>query len=189
MANVDRPGGFRPIGHTSGSPVNGAVEACSVAVSYATALFVGQPVKSSGTADDLGRRGVELAAAGERMLGVITGIKIPAPEGAQEHPGYLPASTGGIVYVNTSSATEYEVQEDGNMGVVAVGSTVDHVDPGGSTVTGNSAAEIDSSTVGTGAGFKVERASQRVDNEPANVNAKWIVTINEHENDGDGVAV
>lgn len=44
MANIDAPFGLRPIRHKSGAPYNGAVNPYYVASTYATALFIGDPV-------------------------------------------------------------------------------------------------------------------------------------------------
>lgn len=189
MANVDRPSGFLPVGNVTGAPYNASIQEYSVASSYGTALFVGDPVKSSGTADTDGVPGVEQAAAGDTMIGVIVGIRVEAPEGAKEHPGYMPASTGGIVMVQTDPNTIYEVQASGTTAAAAAGNTGDHLMTAGSTTTGASAAELDSSSVGTGAGWKILGFSQRPDNEPANANSKLRVKINEHEFVGAGTGV
>ena len=189
MANVDRVNGFKPVGHIHGAGYSGETQEYSVDSGYAQALFVGDPVKSSGTADSNGVPGVLLAAASDNMIGIITGIKVSQPSGVQEHPGYHPASTQGLVMVNIDPGTIYEVQEDGNIGLVGVGLTADHITAGGNTTNGTSGAEIDSSDAGTGAGFKILGFAQRVDNEPANANAKLRVTINEHELTGTGVGV
>jgi hypothetical protein len=169
--------------------MNAPLALYSVDSSYGTALFVGDAVKSSGTADADGNPGVEQAAAGNTILGVIQGIVVQSRNGVEETPGYIAASTGGLVLVNIDPNTIYEVQEDGNAGLVATGNTADHVVAAGSTTTGSSGMELDSSDVGTGAGWKILRPSPRIDNEPANANAKWHVVINESEFDGAGVGV
>jgi hypothetical protein len=189
MANDDKVNGLKPVGHIHGAGYSGETREYSVASGYATALFVGDPVKSSGTANADGVPGVELAAAGNNLIGVVTGIKVEQPSGVQQHPGYHPASTAGLVSVNIDPGTIYEVQEDGNMGLVGVGLTADHTAASGNTTNGASGVEIDSSDAGTGAGFKILGFSQRQGNEPANANAKLLVTINEHELTGAGVGV
>ncbi len=189
MSNVDRPGGFVPVGHLQTGNYNGQAREYRVAASYATNLFVGDPVKLTGTADATdGVATVEQAAAGDRMVGVIVGLEVDRAVAATEHPGYLPASTGGTVWVCDDPYVIYEVQEDGNMGVVGVGNTADHLMTAGSTTTGRSNAEIDSSDVGTGAGWQVLGFSRRKDNE-VGANAKVLVKINEHSYAGSGTAV
>jgi len=183
MANVDRVNGFSPVGHLGSSGYNGQSREYAVAASYATALFVGDAVKLTGTGNSDGVPYVEQAAAGDTMVGVIVGIKVDRADLNTEHPGYSTASTVGTVSVCDDPKMVFEVQEDGNAGVVAIGNTFDHVVAAGSTTTGASGMEMDSSDVGTGAGWKVVGASRRTDNEPANSNAKWLVMINEHSFD------
>jgi len=192
MANVDRVNGFKPVGHIHGSGFNGECRIMSVAAAYGTALFVGDPVIDSGTADADGVNGVEQCAAGGIPLGVIIGVVVPQPGGAQEHPGYIAASTGGYVLVNVDPGTIYEVQEDGVGGAIGIagsGEMCDHVIAAGNTTTGTSGAELNSSDVGTGIGWKILGFSQRPDNEPANVNAKVLVKANEHALGSDAAAV
>lgn len=190
MANVDRPSGFRPVGHLVSGSYNGQSRAYSVAADYATALFVGDPVKLSGTSNADGIAEVELAEVNATtIVGIIVGFDVIEPSGATFHPGYHPASTAGIVQVCDDPLVIYEVQEDGNMGLVGVGETANHVNAGGSTTTGVSGCELDSSDVGTGLSFHILGFSQRADNEPANANAKVLVKINEGNYMPAGVAV
>jgi len=185
MGNVDRAGGFRPVGHLGGSSYNGRVREYSVKSDYATAIFVGDAVAVTGAANTDGLANVDIAAAGEVIVGVVVGVKLDRAVAATEHPGYLPASTGGIVLVNDDPMTLFSVQEDstgGAAGVAAIGDTFNHsVATAGSTTTGMSGHELDSSDVGTGTGFVIVAADRRVDNEPANTSAKYIVKINEHQ--------
>jgi hypothetical protein len=190
MANVNRVNGFKPVGHLVTGTYNGQSRAYSVAATYATNLFVGDAVKLSGTADAQGRAEVEAAAAGDRVVGVIVGFDVIQPSGVTEHPGYHPASTAGVVHVCDDPLTIFEVQEDGDggaAGVAAVGNTADHIVAAGSTTTGASGMEIDSSDVGTGSGWHILGFSQRADNEPANANAKMLVKVNEHAYMGVGL--
>ena len=192
MANVDRPGGFVPVGHLHTGNYNGQAREYRVAASYATALFKGDPVKLTGTSDTTdGVATVEQAAAGDRMVGVIVGIKVDRAVAATEHPGYLPASTGGTVYVVDDPYVIYEVQADddaANPAATDVGNTADHLMTAGSTTTGRSNAELDSSDIGTGAGWQIIGFSRRQDNE-IGASAKLLVKINEHSFAGSGTAV
>ena len=184
MANVDRAGGFRPVGHLSGSSYSGSVREYSVDSGYGTAIFVGDAVAVTGASDSDGIANVGAAAADAVITGVVVGVVVDKAVAATEHPGYLPASTGGKVLVNDDPMTLFSVQEDsagGAAGTAAVGDTCNHVAGAGSTVTGNSGHEIDSSDVGTGLGFIIVGAEKRVDNEVANTSAKFIVKINEHQ--------
>src|SRR5688500_14465039 len=84
MANTDRPYGLRPVGHLNGAPWNGKVSTYYVPASDATAIYVGDPVKSGGTAGAAGTvvygQSVEgmptitVAAAGNTLRGVVIGF-------------------------------------------------------------------------------------------------------------------
>ena len=189
MANVDRVNGFHPVGNVVTGSYNGQSRPYSVAAGYATALFVGDAVSMSGTADADGVPGCVQAAAGANMIGVIVGLVVNRANATTEHPGYSAASTADVVLVCDDPNVIYEVQEDGSIGLVGVGLTADHIVAAGNTTTGASGMEIDSSDAGTGAGWKILGFSRRTDNEPANANAKLLVKINEHELTGAGVGV
>jgi hypothetical protein len=188
MANVDRVNGFRLV-DANGGVHNARVKRYNVAAAYATALFIGDAVKLGGSADATGVATVEQAAAGDSMVGVIVGIDVDKAVPATEHPGYIPASTGGYVLVCDDPSAVYEVQEDGNIGVAGVGQVGDHVVAAGNTTFGTSGMELASTTVGTtGAGWHVLGYAQRPDNE-IGTNAKLLVMINEHSRTGAGVGV
>jgi hypothetical protein len=181
------------MGHISGSSYSGRVREYSVKSDYATAIFVGDAVSLTGAANTDGVGNVDIAAAGEIITGICVGIKVDAAVAATVHPGYLPASTGGTIFVNDDPGALFEVQEDsvgGAAGVVAVGNVFNHtVATAGDTTTGMSGHELDSSDVGTGTGFVIVEASRRLDNEPANTSAKFIVKINEHSYGSDAAGV
>lgn len=74
MANANRPSGFSPVQYLNGSPWNGQARIYSIAAAYATALYIGDPVKSSGTADANGVPGIILGATTGALRGVIVGL-------------------------------------------------------------------------------------------------------------------
>lgn len=74
MANANRPSGFSPVQYLNGSPWNGQARIYSIAAAYATALYIGDPVKSSGTADANGVPGIVLGATTGALRGVIVGL-------------------------------------------------------------------------------------------------------------------
>jgi hypothetical protein len=101
---------------------------------------------------------------------------------ATEHPGYLPGSTAGTVYVCSDPNTLYEVQEDNvsaDLALTAIGSNCNHVAGVGSTTTGRSAHVLDSDSTGTTGGFRVIGLVAREDNAVGTA-AKWIVKMNEN---------
>jgi hypothetical protein len=145
--------------------------------SNATAIFRGDAV----TLETDGN--VTPAAAGGVILGVCEGVVVDREVAATEHPGYLPASTAGYVLVRVEDGALYEVQEDsdgGDLDAGAVGSNIDHIAGTGSTVSGVSGHEIDSSTLTAAgsAGWRIVGLVERVDNE-IGTNAKWLVTVHE----------
>lgn len=178
MANADRPRGFTPVGTLSGSAWEGAVRAYSVDSSNATAIFPGDAITLEADGN------VTPAAAGGVILGVCVGVKVNKAVAATEHPGYLPASTAGTVYVSVGSDVIYEIQEDGVGGAMtadAIGSNVDHIAGAGSTTTGRSAHELDSSTetAAGSAGFRVIDYVRKEDNDVTLTNAKFLVYVHE----------
>jgi hypothetical protein len=74
MANANRPAGFIPVQYLGGTEWNGQARLYSIAAAYATALYIGDPVISSGTANADGVPGVILGAATGALRGVIVGL-------------------------------------------------------------------------------------------------------------------
>lgn len=181
MANTDRPSGLRPVGTISGAPWQGHVRSYPVDSSNGTAIFRGDPIKL----EDDGN--VAPATAGDLLLGVCVGVEVSRTVAATEHPGYLPASTAGTVMVCVGPDVIYEIQEDsvgGAMVATNVGSNGDIAVTAGSTTTGNSKVELDSSDViakdasAASAQLLVLALVDRPDNE-IGTEAKWLVRINE----------
>lgn len=74
MANANRPSGFTPVGYLNGAPWTGQANLYSIAAAYNVALYIGDPVKSSGTSDANGRQGIVLGATTGGLRGVIVGL-------------------------------------------------------------------------------------------------------------------
>jgi hypothetical protein len=87
MANANRPSGFIPVQYLNGTEWNGQARLYSIAAAYATALYIGDPVISSGTSDANGVPGVVLGAVTGALRGVIVGIG--AYEGLIANPSNL----------------------------------------------------------------------------------------------------
>ncbi len=150
MANADVPRGFWPIRHLTGGTIR--TNEYAIATGYGTNIFKGDVVKL------VAGGGIELAAAGNRFVGVFNGVSYKNAAGEMVFSQYWPAST-------TATEIKAQVYDDPNIvfGVQSAGSTVeadignlgDHVAGTGSTTTGTSAHELNGST-GTGvAGFRV----------------------------------
>jgi hypothetical protein len=198
MPNTDTPFGLRPIKHKSGAPYNGAFNAYFVPASYATALFIGDPVVKTGTSNTAkvtapaaGSFGIgtlpeiNKATAGttNRVTGVIVGFA-PDPDGLGRI--YNPASTARVVYVCDDPDVVFEIQADGAIAAAQVGlNAVFIYTNAGSTFTGLSGVELDSGTTtapATTVGFQmaIQRVVNREDNEAASNFTKVEVKLNTH---------
>lgn len=198
MANTDTPFGLRPIKHKSGAAYNGSFNAYYVPSTYATALFIGDPVIKTGTSNTAV---VEAPAAGKfaigtlpeinkatagttnRVTGVIVGFA-PDPDGLGRI--HNPASTARVVYVCDDPDVLFEIQCDGAIAAAQVGlNGVFIYTNAGSTVTGLSGVELDSGTTTAPAatvGFQmqIQRVVNRDDNEAASNFTKVEVRLNTH---------
>ncbi len=120
MANANRPSGFSPVQYLNGSPWNGQARIYSIAAAYTTALYIGDPVKSSGTADANGVPGIVLGATTGALRGVIVGLG--SAEGLIANPKnlditYRPAAaqaTDWYAMVVDDPDVLFEVQENAN---------------------------------------------------------------------------
>lgn len=196
MANADTPFGLRPVGHPMGLS-KARVRAYYVPASYATALFPGDAVIKTGTSNttEVSAPGVGVmpvgtmpevnkAAAGDNnaITGVIVGVAAN-PDNLSRR--YLPASTGGVVFVNDDPATEYEIQADGTIAAAQVGlNAVLIYTNAGSTVTGQSGTELDTSSDVPAADasnqLTILGVVPRADNEAGSNFTKVRVRINNH---------
>ncbi len=179
MANVDRVRGLHPVKKIDGSQ-SGVVNTYFIPASDGTAVFIGDAVKSGGSADADGVPTVIQAAAGDTIRGVVVGI---VPE-TSESLMYRAASTARYVLVNDDPDTVFEIQEDSVGGALAaanVGQNADLIVAAGDTASARSGMELDSSSAaGTTAQLRILGLAKRADNEIGD-NAKWLVSINEHE--------
>jgi hypothetical protein len=199
--NANTPFGLKPLQHLNGSPWNGKTQLCYVSASYATALFVGDPVDLD-TADSDKEAAIRSltvikAAIAGPCLGVIVGIPqelVPVPmfSGAggsapNLNLNYLPASTGGFVYVTMDQGDiVYEVQGDGYAvpSLNWIGWNADLIFTlAGSTVTGLSGVQMDTGTTNAPAttntfGWHIIGTARRPDNDVTLKYAKFLVTNN-----------
>lgn len=196
MANADTPFGLRAVGHPLGLS-KARITAYAVASDYATALFPGDPVTKTGTANttEVSAPGVgtmpagtmsevEKASAGDdnAITGVVVGVAAN-PDSLGKR--YLPASTGGIVFVNNDPATEFEIQADGTISAAQVGlNAVLIYTNTGDTDTGQSGAELDTTSDVPAADasnqLTILSVVPRADNEAGSDYTKVRVRINNH---------
>lgn len=188
MANIDRPAGFRPVGHITGHSC-GKANMYYVPASDGTAIFIGDAVKTAGSADATGKYPtVAQAAAAEAIRGVAIGFSDQpniAVDTSDLYRKYRPASTAMYVLVMDDPGVIFEIQEDNNtedMEAADVGATCDIVVGAGDTDNGMSGMELDSSDGGSTSSQQclVLRVTNREDNE-LGAYCKWDVLINDHE--------
>ena len=179
MANVDGAFGFRPVRHMSG---NIQTEEFKIAANYGAAIYTGQTVEA------VAGGGVEAAAAGDtQQAGVFGGVSYTDPTTSKPTwSAYYPASTNASdlkasIYLDPNII--FEVQHDGTGTAAMNNSGFDFVGVGGSTISGQSTQELDTSTSGTSGGFKQIGISEDPDNQDTsadNCNAYVVFNTGEH---------
>lgn len=182
MANVDAPFGMRPVRQLNGSPYNGATTRCYIPDTDNTAMFVGDAVKMAGGADANGVPTVNRAAAGELIAGVIVSFDADSSDPSLKH---RVASTARYCNVAMAPDLVFEIKEDSVGGALAAADTGLNADiiytVAGSTDSGRSGMELDSSDAETGTcQLRLLGLAQRPNN-TIGADAVWEVVINEHE--------
>jgi len=201
MANADTPFGLKPVRHKSGAPYNGAAKPYYIKGDYATALFVGDPVVKTGTANTAavsvpgaGKFGIgtlpeiNKTAVGDvdgdtkRITGVIVGF---AALPGDLNKNYNPASTERVAFVADDPDLVFEIQADGAVPAASIGlNAVLIATHSGSTVTGLSGIELDTTSDSPAADasnqLTIVGAVNREDNDTTIPHAKVLVTINAH---------
>jgi hypothetical protein len=189
MANPNTPRGLVPYKYASGAPYNGAANIYSVPASYGTALYLGDPLIPTGASDANGIPVVQIATAagGAYVLGAFVGIVDggdPVVGVTQGLPIYHPASTNQYILVADDPNLLYWIQEDSVGGSIAMATAgmknADLIAGAGSTVTGWSGWQLDSSTINTTSTLQLRLMGglQEADNTMASANAKWLVRLN-----------
>ena len=151
MANVDAPFGLLPKKHLNGNPWNGGTMRCYVSASYATALFVGDPVVldpiNTNRATTV-RCPTVIAATGTTgtyIFGVITSFE-PNPDNLTLKHRLL--STARYCNVCVDPDVIYWIQDnaDSAMTKADIGGNCDLEMNAGSAITGLSGVELNSDT-------------------------------------------
>jgi len=193
--------GLKPVAYRSGAPYNGAARPYYLPSSYATAVFIGDPVVKTGTANTSavtvpggGSFGVgtlpevNVTAVGDvngdtkRITGVVVGFS-PLPTDLSKV--YNPASTERVVYVADDPDLVFEIQADGAVPATSMGlNAVLIATHSGSTTTGLSGMELDTTSDVPAADASnqllILRAVNREDNDTTLTHAKVLVAINCH---------
>jgi hypothetical protein len=185
MPNINAPSGLNPVRYLSGAPYNGAVNIYSVPAADATALFVGDPVRSLGTSSvvaDQTYADVAYSTVGNSVVGAVVAV---LPD-SRESSLFRAASTFRLVAVADDPNLVFEVQD------LATGTPIAAADiglnvnlaaaPVGNTFTGKSGAVLDNATKAVTAtlDYKITGFVNRPDNETGAA-GKWLVRVNRHQ--------
>ena len=182
MANINRAAGLIPVRHNAGGTPQ-RTNAYSIAGGYATDIFRGDLVKSTGTGTQVAK-----SAAGDLSVGVFAGCEYVDTSGAVVYKPFWPASTsvqaGNEVkaWVYDDPNTVFEVQASADVVEADIRGVADIVAGTGNKATGTSGVELDSATIAaTGpAQLKILGLVNRAGNTYGD-SAKVEVLINEHE--------
>ena len=181
MANQDAAFGFRPTRHLTGGQVR--AEEANIAANYGTDIFTGQVVEA------VTAGGIEAAAAGDvQQAGVFGGVFYTDPTTSKPTwKAYYPASTNAsdiVATVYMDPDIVFEAQHDGTGTAALNFATGNFVGVAGSTITGQSTSEIDTSDFDTTAGgFKqigISKDPENSDTSTANCNAYVVFNETEH---------
>ena len=175
MANADTPRGFWPVKHLSGGTIRASEH--TIASAYNTLVSSGDAVKL------VAGGGIEVAAAGNRILGVFEGVHYTNAAGEPVFSKNWPASTVATnikAYVFDDPNLVFGVQSAGSTVAADVGNLGDHVATAGDTSTGLSKNELNGTTSTASAGFRVIGKINAPDNDWG-TNVLLEVQVYEHE--------
>ncbi len=191
MGNINAPFGIRPI-NDNGTPWNGQGRMVFFPTSQSGNIFLGDPLVPLGGGDAFGVPAVGIASAGggATVLGGFIGVcNGPAAGGnatstlTRDLPVYRQASIANYGFVCDDPNQLYAIQEDSVGGAMAAASAdfgnADLVAGSGSTVTGFSGWQLDSSTLQTTSTLQLRILGLlRGPNNAIGVNAVWVVRLN-----------
>lgn len=185
MSNATAPFGLKPVRHLSGAPWNGQTQRAYISSSYATALYVGDPVlyettlinkEAGANYPTIIRSG---GTSGTIVIGAIVGFE---PLRTDLTKTYNAASTERWAYITPLDPTiVFWIRDDGSGTPTYVfpSQNAEMANAGGSTVTGLSGYALDASTPTTTQAFPLHIIGMAdcEDNELADY-AIWEVTLN-----------
>ena len=194
MASVSRINGFRPVKSITGAPYNGASNVYFVPSSDSTVIMVGDAVKLAGDARAAsGAPTVTRCGATDIPVGVVVGILFSGvgdltnmpPVNDLNTPVYRRASTDRYLLVADDPSLVYEVQYAGTSVAAAtitanVGQNGQFTTTAGSTTSGSSGMQLDSSGLATTSTLplKIVGFPNRPDNIPGDTYFSYYVTLN-----------
>ncbi len=191
MANVNAPFGLKPVRKNNSGVQNMGVNVYYVPSTYGTALYVGDPVVKTGTANTaafmemaigtLPEINKSTAGTGNVSTGVIVGFSVLQTDGTKQ---YNPINTERLVYVCDDPNATFYIQDDGSATLVSTTVGTNHnmtFATGGSTTTGQSGVQLDASSTAVTATLQLNVL--RLAPLPGNAvgaNAIWEVKLNAH---------
>ena len=189
MANIDKASGLRPIGNLSATGAQKQY-GYEIADNQAGTIFQGDLVALSA-----GYITRFLPASHTAAVGVFNGCNYIDPTTGKPtfknfYPGSVNITAGKIVADVIDDPNQlFLVQCDAGFVAADVGKNADVVGTGGSTTTGISSMELDSSTLATTAALNLKVVGLYNDvNNDFGTNAVVVVKINEHVYGSAGVA-
>ncbi len=194
MASVSRIDGFRPVKTITGAPWSGQANVYFVPSTDSTVIMIGDAVKLLGDARAAsGAATVTRCGATDVPLGIVVGIlftgigdiqNVP-PVNVLDTPVYRAASTNRYLLVCDDPNVIYEVQYAGTSVAAAtitanVGLNGQFTTTAGSTTSGSSGMQLDSSGLATTATLplKIVGFPARPDNLPGDVYFSYWVKLN-----------
>ena len=180
MANQDAPFGFKPTRHLTGGQIR--TEEYAIAANHGTSIFNGQVVEA------VAGGGIEQAAAGDtQQIGVFGGCFFTDPSTSKPtFKAFYPASTNAsdiVASVFADPFIVFEAQHDGTGTAAMNNSAIDFTGTSGSTLSGQSTSELDTSESGTSGNFKqigISKDPENSDTSSANANAYCVINTGEH---------
>jgi len=195
MASVSRIAGFRPVKTITGAAWNGQANLYFVPASDSTVIMVGDAVKLLGDARAAtGVATVTRAGATDVAVGIVVGIVFSGvgdtinmpPVNDLNTPIYRRASTDRYLLVCDDPNVIYEVQYAGTSVAAAtitanVGLNGQFTTTAGSTTSGSSGMQLDSSGLATTATLplKIVGFPNRPDNIPGDTYFSYYVKLNQ----------
>lgn len=161
MSATASPFGLRP-SFKEGGQVESCVLASTILSTYASAIFLYDPVK-------LGTDGtLQLAAAGDAFLGSFMGVEYDnVTTGKREYSNQWPASQTGnniVAFYTKEPYLTYEIQANATLAVAVVGAQYDTITPAGNTTTGLSSTSLDVASAAASAQLRVVGLNPGPDN-------------------------
>ena len=183
MANKDAAFGFRPVRHLTGGLIR--TNEYKIAANYGTSIFQGTPVLA------VTAGGIEIAddssGTPSVILGIFGGCFYTDPTTSKPtFSNYYPASTNAsdiVAQVYDDPRIVFEVQHDGTGTAAMNFGGFDFVGKSGSTLSGRSTGELDTTTVTTSGQFKqigISKDPNNSDTSSANCNAYVIPNVGEN---------